>query len=117
MASKSIEIVTEGGKFEAYLSTSDTGKGPGVVLLSSIFGLTQNMKDMSDDLASRGCIALVQNLFWRDQDSGALAPEDFQRAVARAQRLDFAKSMDDVERAVAEVKGHPNCNSTIALLG
>ena len=117
MAGKQIAIPTDGGKFEAYLSAPNTGKAPGVVLVSSIFGLTQNMKDMCDDLASRGCVAVVQNLFWRDEESGALAMPDFQRAVARAQRLDFAKSMDDVARAIAEVKRHPNCNSKIAMFG
>jgi carboxymethylenebutenolidase len=112
-----IEIAASGGAFQAYLAAPDTGRAPGVVLASSIFGLTQNMKDKCDDLARRGFVAMVQNLFWRDQDSGPLQMEDFQRAVARAERLEFPKSMDDLARAIAEVKRHPYCNGKIAVFG
>src|SRR6478672_7186035 len=99
-----IEIASDGGKFEAYVSAPDSGKVPGAILVSSIFGLDQNMKGMCDDLAQRGYVALMQNFFWRDQDSGPLKMEDFQRAVARAQRIDFPKSMDDLKQGIAEVK-------------
>src|SRR5207244_11377845 len=78
MAGRQIEVAADGGAFEAYLSTPDTGKVPGVVLVSSIFGLTRGMKERCDDLADRGSVALVQNLFWRDDDSGALEMQDFQ---------------------------------------
>ena len=117
MAGRQIEIAADGGAFEAYLSTPDTGKVPGVVLVSSIFGLTRGMKERCDDLAERGCVALVQNLLWRDHDSGALEMQDFQRAVARAGRIDFPKSMDDLTRSIAEVRRHPRCNGRIAVLG
>ena len=117
MAGKQIEIATDGGRFEAYIAAPDSGKVPGVILVSSIFGLDQNMKDMCDDLAQRGWVALVQNFFWRDQDSGPLKMEDCQRAVARAQRIDFPKSMDDLMQGIAEVKRHRNCNGKVAVFG
>src|SRR5438067_7165140 len=117
MTGAQIEIATDVGKFEAYVSAPDSGKVPGVILVSSIFGLDQNMKDMCDDLAQRGCVALVQNFFWRDLDSGPLKIEDFQRAVARAGRVDFPKSLDDLKQGIAEVRRHPNCNGKVAVLG
>jgi len=117
MTGTMIDIAADGGTFEAYLIAPDTGKAPGVVLASSIFGLTQNMKDKCDDLARRGCVAMVQNFFWRDQDPGPLQMGDFERAIARVQRLDFPKSMDDLARAIAEVKRHPHCNGKVAVLG
>lgn len=117
MAGKQVEIAADGGKFEGYVAAPDSGKVPGVILVSSIFGLDQNMKHMCDDLAQRGCVALVQNFFWRDKDSSPLKMEDFQRAVARAQRIDFPKSMVDLEHGIAEVKHHRNCNGKVAVFG
>lgn len=119
MAGRQIEIAAEGGKFDAYLSAPETGKGPGVILVTHIYGVDPDTQGMCDDLAARGCVALAQNFFWRDEDSGVLAhgPEGGQRARARAGRIDFAKAMDDLKRAIAAVKRHPNCNGKIAVFG
>jgi carboxymethylenebutenolidase len=75
------------------------------------------MKDMCDDLAQRGSVALAQNFFWRDQDPGVLTLADMQRAIDRVMRIDFAKAMGDLERGIAEVRSHPSCNGKIAVFG
>lgn len=118
-AGRQIEIeAADGKKFDAYLSAPGAGKGPGIIMASTIFGLDQDMKDMSDDLARAGCVAVAPNFFWRDQDSGALPiPTGMQRAVARAERTDFAQSMDDLKRCIAEARRHPRSNGKIAVLG
>lgn len=123
MTGKQIEIAAEDGKFEAYLAAPDQGpnqgRGPGVVLVTHIYGVDRDTKAMCDDLARRGCVALAQNFFWRDQDPGVLeqSAEGGQRARARAMRIDFAKAMADLKHAIAEVRRHPNCNGKIAAFG
>src|SRR4051812_21098340 len=108
MTGKQIQIPTGDSTFEAYLSAPAAGKAPGVLLVTSIFGLTDGMKATCDDLTRRGCVALAPNYFWRDEDSGVLEMANFQRAVARAERIDFDQSMDDVRRGIAELQRHPN---------
>jgi len=119
MTGKQIEIAADGGRFDAYLAAPDAGKAPGVVLVTHIYGVDRDTQAMCDDLARRGCVAVAQNFFWRDQDSGVLAqgPEGGQRARARAGRIDVARAMDDLKRAIAEVKRHPRCNGKIAAFG
>jgi len=120
MSSKQIGIAAEDGRhFDAYLAAPATGKGPGVVLVMHIYGVDRDTQAMCDDLGRRGCVALAQNFFWRDHDSGVLAqgPEGGQRARARAGRIDFAQAMSDLKRSIAEVKCHPLCNGKIAVLG
>lgn len=119
MTGREIEIAADDGKFGAYLAAPETGKGPGVVLVTHIYGVDRDTRNMCDDLARRGCIALAQNFFWRDQDSGVLeqSAEGGQRARARAMRIDFAKAMGDLKRAIAEVRRHPSCNGKIAVFG
>jgi carboxymethylenebutenolidase len=114
---RQVEIEAEDGRFDAYLSAPETGTGPGVVIVSSIFGIDQDMKDMSDDLAERGCVALAQNFFWRDQDSGVLTLAETQRAIDRAIRIDSPKALSDLGRGIAEVRSHPNCNGKVAVFG
>jgi carboxymethylenebutenolidase len=119
MTGKQIEITANDGSFDAYLAAPDKGKGPGVVLVTHIYGVDRDTQEMCDDLARRGYVALAQNFFWRDQDSGVLAqgPEGGQRARARAARINFAQAMEDLKRSIAEVKRHPNCNGKVAVLG
>jgi carboxymethylenebutenolidase len=117
MAGRQIAIAADGGKLDAYVAAPDRGKGPGVILVTHIYGVDQDTRNMCDDLAKQGCVALAQNFFWRDRDSGVLGHADGQRARDRAGRIDFPKSMDDLKRAIAEVRRHPNCNGKIAVLG
>ncbi|GCB45334.1 dienelactone hydrolase family protein [Streptomyces sp. NL15-2K] len=111
------QVEAEDGKFEAYLAATETGRGPGVVMVSSIFGIDQDLTNMLDDLANRDCVALAPNFFWRDQDSGVLALPETQRAIDRAMRNDFTKTLSDLRRGIAEVRSHPNCNGKIAVFG
>lgn len=119
MTGKQIEIAADDGRFDAYLAAPDKGKGPGVILVTHIYGVDRDTKEMCDDLARRGYVALAQNFFWRDQDSGVLeqGPEGGQRARARAGRLEFAKAMQDLKRSIVELKRQPNCNGKIAVFG
>ena len=113
-----ITIEAGDGQMEAYLAAPGTGKGPGVIVVTHIFGVDQDTKDICEELAARGCVALAQNFFWRDSDSGVLVePQDMQRAIGRAMRIDFAKALDDLRRGIDELRRHPHCNGRVALLG
>ena len=112
-----ITVGAADGQMEAYLAAPGTGKGPGVVVVSYIFGVDRDMKNACDELAAVGCVAMAPNFFWRDADPGVLVEAEVQRAIGRAMRVDFPKSMDDLRRAIEEVRRHPNCNGKIALLG
>lgn len=123
MTGREIEIAADDGKFEAYLAAPETGpnqgKGPGVILVTHIYGVDGDTRAMCDDLARHGCVALAQNFFWRDQDSGVLeqSADGGQRARARAMRIDFGRAMADLKRSIAEIKRQPSCNGKIAVFG
>ncbi|HLI22698.1 MAG TPA: dienelactone hydrolase family protein [Stellaceae bacterium] len=119
MAGKEIAVAADGGSFDAYLAARAQGKGPGVVLVTHIYGVDRDTRAMCDDLAKHGSVALAQNFFWRDVDSGVLeqSAEGGRRARARAMRIDFAKAMGDLKCSIAELKRHPNCNGKIAVFG
>lgn len=114
-----IKIAAPEGQIDAYLATpvSGTPTGPAVVMVSSVFGIDQDLKNACDDLASRGHVALAQNFFWRDQDPGPLTEPDVQRAIGRAMRSDFPKSMQELALGLAEVRRQPACNGKVAVFG
>lgn len=115
---REIEIEAHDGKIEAYVAAPTSGVGPGVLMVSTIFGLTQDLKDKCDDLARRGYVALAQNFFWRDEDPGLLSfPSGIQRAVARVDRIDFRAAMDDLRLGAAALRRQPECNGKVAVFG
>lgn len=114
---KQVEIEAENGRIDAYLSAPEAGEWPGVVLVSTIFGVDQDLKNMCDELAQQGCVALAQNFFWRDEDPGMLTLADMQRAIGRAGRVEFGTVLSDLRRGIAEVRGHGSCNGKIAVFG
>jgi carboxymethylenebutenolidase len=117
---QTITLATAGGRaFDSYLATPAAGAGPGVVVVSTIFGVEPDVVEVADRLAAEGCVAAIPNMFWRDErDSGVLvSPTDYGRAIARSERIDLDQSMSDLATVVADLKRRPQCNGRIALMG
>lgn len=111
----------DGGTLETYLAMPAAGAragAPGIAIVSTIFGLEPDIREVADRLAGAGYLASVPNLFWRDKDPGVLpSPEGFDRAVARSQRLDLDRSMADLAAAIGDLRRRPQCNGRIAVMG
>lgn len=113
----------DGGAFETYLASPSSGTGAGVAIVSTIFGIEDDVKAYADRLAADGFVVEIPNVFWRVEDS-ALLPSDvpgghptFKRAVDRAMKLDIDKSMSDLQQVVADLKKRPQCNGQVAVMG
>ncbi len=65
MSGETITIKGPDGSFSGYLSKPASGKGPGIVVIQEIFGVNKVMRDIADDLAREGYVALCPDLFWR----------------------------------------------------
>jgi len=120
MAGRMITVAAPGGgAIESYLAAPAAGRGPGVAIVASIYGIEDCVKEYADKLAADGCVAAIPNMFWRDQDSGVLpqGAEAHKRAIARSERLDLDTSMADLAAVIADLKKRPDCNGRIAVLG
>jgi len=66
MTTEMITIHSPDGEFQAYRAAPDGGgKGPAIVVIQEIFGVNQVMRDICDDLADQGYVAICPDLFWR----------------------------------------------------
>ncbi|MCC5996810.1 MAG: dienelactone hydrolase family protein [Oceanicaulis sp.] len=61
MSAKEITITGPDGQFSAYAA----GSGPAIVVLQEIFGVNHVMREICDDLAAQGWLAICPDLFWR----------------------------------------------------
>lgn len=111
---------TEGGTFDCYLSLPASGPAPAVVIMSSIFGADDDVRNNCDDLAAQGFIGAAPDLFWRT-DAGPMprSEDGRRRAAARAKDRDVSieRGVQDLADLIADLKGRPECNGRIAVVG
>lgn len=121
MPGQDIKIAAaEGGSFDCYLSLPESGTGPAVVVMASVFGVDDDVRDNCDVLAGQGFVAAAPDLFWRG-DSGPMprTEEGRERAAARAKdrRPMIEGGVKDLADTIAVLKSHPDCNGKIGVVG
>ncbi|HEY7688973.1 MAG TPA: dienelactone hydrolase family protein [Dongiaceae bacterium] len=119
MPGSNIEIhSSQGDAFDGYLALpSGAGTRPAIVLASAIHGVDRDIRDLADEFASHGLIALAPDLFWRTVP-GPLGHDD-DRAVERSQpRLERIKTGEtDMADTLAHLRGLPQFNGRAAAIG
>ncbi|KQP15137.1 dienelactone hydrolase family protein [Pseudorhodoferax sp. Leaf267] len=94
------------GTFRGYLALPSAGTGPGLVIAQEIFGVNATMREVADAYAEEGYVALVPDLFWRQQPGIELGytPDDWQRAFALYKGFDEARGVDDIQSAISVLR-------------
>ena len=110
----------DGGQMPAHIARPGSGRGPGIVILHEIFGITDYQKRRAQDLANLGYIAVIPDLFWRIE-SGVSLPEDTQAGLQQAfgylQKLDEPRAIDDAVAAMEYLRALPETGGRAAVLG
>ncbi|WP_426390802.1 dienelactone hydrolase family protein [Variovorax sp. R-27] len=119
ITSEDVKIAAKGGSIDACLASPSTSspKVPGVVVVTSIFGVDRDTRNTCERLAQNGYVALAPNFFWRDTDPIVLSEAEVPRAIGRVMRTDFDTSMNDLRLAIDYVRRHPACSGKVAVLG
>ena len=116
MANKEITYQTRDGEsFTGLLSVPDgTGPFPGILMITAIFGIDDEMKELADAWAKDGFVVSTPDIFWRVMP-GPTA--DMEKAFARYEAFDMEQGMKDIEDLIKDLKARPECNGKIAVLG
>jgi carboxymethylenebutenolidase len=121
VSDRSVEVTThDGGRMPGYLVAPASGRGPGLVLLQEIFGITEYLKRRARDLAGLGYVTLVPDLYWRLEPNVTLpedTPEGLQQGIGYLQRLDEPQAVDDAVAALEYLRGVPETGSRAGVLG
>src|SRR3982751_3019220 len=94
MTGRMIEFKSNGGTASGYLSTPESGAGPGVVVIQEYWGLVPHIKDVADRFAAEGFVALAPDLYHGDV---ARSPDE---AGKMMMALNIAQTEKDLRGAV-----------------
>ena len=97
----------------AHLAVPPVGSGPfpGVVVLHEVFGVTDDVRQQADRLASAGYVAAAPDLFSR---GGALR---CLRSTFAALTSGTGRAYDDIEATRAWLAGRPDGTGKVGVLG
>jgi carboxymethylenebutenolidase len=113
-------ISTPDGDFRAYVAYGASDKGPAVVVIQEIFGVNKVMRDIADDLAAQGYLAICPDLFWRIEpeiDITDQSKAEWDRAFELFNTFDVAKGVEDIGRTIDHVRRHERCNGRVGAVG
>lgn len=99
------------------MSLPRKGRGPGVVVLQEIFGVTESIKKCCDALAARQFTVIAPDLFWRQKPDTALAESDFETARAMRMKTDDNQASDDAWAAVEFLRKQEACTGRVGVSG
>jgi carboxymethylenebutenolidase len=107
----------DGGTFTVYEAKSGA-RAPGLVVVSSGYGITDDLRATMTRYAARGFIVAAPEMFSRSVP-GALGQSDAGRAAARArlEGFDFDAGLADVQTVIEALRARPDCTGTVAVLG
>jgi carboxymethylenebutenolidase len=115
-----LAIKSSDGEFSGYLAAPASGSGPGIVVIQEIFGVNQVMRDIADHLAQCGYLALVPDIFWRQEPGIQLTDqteEEWNRAFELYQNFDEDRGVGDLQTTIDTLRGLDQCSGRVGTVG
>ncbi|ANY09731.1 dienelactone hydrolase family protein [Pseudonocardia sp. HH130630-07] len=117
-SSRRESITTPDGTFDAYCALPDATAAPAVLVFQEVFGVNDNIRELSDRLAAAGFLALAPDVFWRIEPHFERKDESgLSDGFAMVGRLDFGLVGADVTATMAHALSMPECDGTVGGVG
>jgi carboxymethylenebutenolidase len=114
-----IPVRTPDGEMTGHLWLPEATRGPGILLLQEIFGVSPYIRRRAADLAAAGYVVLAPELYWRldrqEVDEGA--PDALDQAMALAGQLDWSTTVGDAVAAFSHLEQLDEVTGSTAVLG
>jgi carboxymethylenebutenolidase len=115
-----ISIPRAGTSFGAYVARPAAAKAPALIVIQEIFGVNQVMRDLTDEFAAQGFLAVCPDLFWRIEpgiDITDKTEAEWKRAFELFNAFDVDKGVKDIGATIAQVRGDPGCTGAVGSVG
>jgi carboxymethylenebutenolidase len=118
--SETLTITTPDGAFSAYVARPSAASAPAIVVIQEIFGVNKVMRDICDDLATQGFVAVCPDLFWRIEpgiDITDQSEAEWKRAFELYNAFDVDAGVSDIDATIDAVRQLPGVNGKVGAVG
>lgn len=114
-----VHVPTDDGQVPVHVWTPPSGRGPGVLLLQEIFGVSAYIRSRAADLAALGYVVLAPEVYHRldDAEVDESRPDVLEQAMSVVARLDWDRAVRDVLAVLAFLRARPDVEGGVGLLG
>lgn len=114
-----IPVPTTAGEMPGHLWLPEAGRGPGILLLQEIFGVSAYIRRRAADLAAAGYVVLAPEIYWRLDRQGVdeSAPDAVEQAMGLAQQVEWPVAVSDAVAAFDRLDGLEEVVGTPGVMG
>jgi carboxymethylenebutenolidase len=119
MPSRVESVPTPDGSFDLNLWLPESGQGPGLLLIQEIFGVSDYIQAVAENLAGLGYVVGAPDLFWR-LEPGYRAGHDqagLNRSLEISSRFDAGQGVADAAAALDRLAALPEVSGGIGVIG
>jgi carboxymethylenebutenolidase len=118
-ASRTDSVEVSDGSFQTTVWQPDGGTGPGILLIQEIFGVSDYIRAVAEDLAGLGYVVSAPDLFWRMQPGHDAAHDEagLAESLELGSRFDFEQGVADATAALAHLRALPEVDGGTGVLG
>ena len=109
-----LTIAVDSGAMPTLVAFPDRTRAPAVVVVNDVFGRSPFYEHTARRLAQAGFVAATPEFFFRE---GPLPEPTREAAMARAKRLDFSRTVDDMAAAVDWLRARSETNGAVGTIG
>ena len=120
MSSQTLNIKTPDGAFSAYVARPAAAKAPAIIVIQEIFGVNAVMRQIADDLAAKGYIAICPDLFWRIEpgiDITDQSEAEWAKAFSLYTAFNVDQGIEDIAATIGAIRNDPGCNGKVGAVG
>ena len=113
-----IEVVRPDGVLPVRRWLPAPGRGPGILVLQEIFGVSPYIERRCADLAAAGYVVYAPELYFRlDVHLDESSPDYLQQGIGASQRLDWEQTTADASAALDALRSASETTGEVAVLG
>ena len=120
MSGTYVTVEGKDGAFKAYVAAPKGAPSAAIVVIQEIFGVNAVMRQLTDDFAAHGYLAICPDLFWRLEPGIELTDQtkpEWDDALGYMKRFDVDKGVEDIASTIDHIRADPRCTGKVGAVG
>src|SRR5579872_3006393 len=119
MSSRAESVPTTDGSFGLQVWLPESGAGPGLLLIQEIFGISDYIQAVAEDLAGLGYVVGAPDLFWRIEPGYAAGHDQdgLTRSLEVSSQFDAEQGVADAAVALDHLAALPEVEGGLGIIG